>query len=285
MHDESGRASHPAPRSARQGDRPRRIYAQPAPARHALRQDLPQHGAARPHPQHRYAARRARLEGVHRVVTGEDIRKLIPEPYYGPAFHDQPILALDKVRHVGEPVAVVLASDPHVAEQAVQTDRRRIRRTAGGLRRGRGDAAGHHRARRAQARRHFRRSQASQGPHAAPTSRSIIICGAATSTAPSRAPTTCSSTRSARSSACTCRSSRSCRVAEPGDGTLTIHTVEPDAVVRAHRDRAAARLAGEPRAGEGAVSRRRVRRQGLRQARSAGRRARAASCAGRSRSR
>jgi CO/xanthine dehydrogenase Mo-binding subunit len=60
------------------------------------------------------------LDGVHRVVTGEDIRKLIPEPYYGPAFHDQPILALDKVRHVGEPVAVALAADPHVAEQAVQ---------------------------------------------------------------------------------------------------------------------------------------------------------------------
>jgi CO/xanthine dehydrogenase Mo-binding subunit len=60
------------------------------------------------------------VEGVHRVVIGEDIRKLIPEPYYGPAFHDQPILALDKVRHVGEPVAVVLASDPHVAERAVQ---------------------------------------------------------------------------------------------------------------------------------------------------------------------
>jgi len=60
------------------------------------------------------------LPGVHRVVTGEDIRKLIPEPYYGPAFHDQPILALDKVRYVGEPVAVALASDPHVAERAAQ---------------------------------------------------------------------------------------------------------------------------------------------------------------------
>jgi CO/xanthine dehydrogenase Mo-binding subunit len=56
--------------------------------------------------------------GVHRVVTGEEIRKLIPEPYYGPAFHDQPILAVDKVRYVGEPVAVVLGSDPHVAEEA-----------------------------------------------------------------------------------------------------------------------------------------------------------------------
>lgn len=58
------------------------------------------------------------IEGVHRVVTAEDIRQVIPDPHYGPAFHDQPILAIDKVRHVGEPVAVVLASDPHVAEEA-----------------------------------------------------------------------------------------------------------------------------------------------------------------------
>ena len=61
------------------------------------------------------------MDGVHSVVTGEDIRKLIPNPYFGPAFHDQPILALDKVRFVGEPVAVVLSTDPHIAEQAVQT--------------------------------------------------------------------------------------------------------------------------------------------------------------------
>ena len=65
------------------------------------------------------AAARA-MPGVVAVYTGEDIRKLIAEPYYGPAFHDQPILALDKVRHVGEPVAVVLAADPHVAEAAAQ---------------------------------------------------------------------------------------------------------------------------------------------------------------------
>src|SRR4051812_12410010 len=59
------------------------------------------------------------LAGVHSVITAAEIRKVIAEPYYGPAFHDQPILALDKVRYVGEPVAVVLASDPHVAEEAV----------------------------------------------------------------------------------------------------------------------------------------------------------------------
>jgi CO/xanthine dehydrogenase Mo-binding subunit len=60
-----------------------------------------------------------RIPGVHGVFTADDIRKVIPDPYYGPAFHDQPILAIDKVRFVGEPVAVVVASDPHVAEAAV----------------------------------------------------------------------------------------------------------------------------------------------------------------------
>jgi CO/xanthine dehydrogenase Mo-binding subunit len=58
------------------------------------------------------------LEGVHAVITADDVVELIPDPYYGPAFHDQPILAHGKVRHVGEPVAVALASDPHIAEEA-----------------------------------------------------------------------------------------------------------------------------------------------------------------------
>ena len=58
------------------------------------------------------------MPGVHRVITAEDVLKVIPEPYYGPAFHDQPILAIGKVHYIGEPVAVVLARDPHVAEEA-----------------------------------------------------------------------------------------------------------------------------------------------------------------------
>src|SRR6516164_1073548 len=58
--------------------------------------------------------------GVAHVITGEDVRKIIPRPFYGPAFHDQPVLALDKVHYVGEPVAVVLATDPYVADEAVQ---------------------------------------------------------------------------------------------------------------------------------------------------------------------
>jgi CO/xanthine dehydrogenase Mo-binding subunit len=60
------------------------------------------------------------VEGVHSVITSDDVRTIIPDPYYGPAFHDQPVLAIDKVHYVGEPVAVVLAADPHVAEEAAQ---------------------------------------------------------------------------------------------------------------------------------------------------------------------
>ncbi len=58
------------------------------------------------------------IEGVHAVITIEDVLRLVPNPYYGPAFHDQPILAHGKVRHIGEPVAVALATDPHIAEEA-----------------------------------------------------------------------------------------------------------------------------------------------------------------------
>jgi CO/xanthine dehydrogenase Mo-binding subunit len=62
----------------------------------------------------------AAMPGVQRIVTAADIRKVIAEPYYGPAFHDQPILAEGKVRHVGEPVAAVLATDPRIAQEAAQ---------------------------------------------------------------------------------------------------------------------------------------------------------------------
>ena len=54
-----------------------------------------------------------KVPGVLHVVTIADIKEVIPDPYYGPAFHDQPILADGKVRFIGEPVAVVLARDPH----------------------------------------------------------------------------------------------------------------------------------------------------------------------------
>ena len=83
----------------------------------------------------------AAVKGVHRVVTGEDVKRVISNPYDGPIFHDQPILAIDKVHHVGQAVAVVLAADPHVAEAGRATDRRRVRGTACGVRRSGGDEA------------------------------------------------------------------------------------------------------------------------------------------------
>jgi hypothetical protein len=52
------------------------------------------------------------LPGVLHVVTIDDVLKVLPDPYYGLAFHDQPVLAHEKVRFVGEPVAAVLATDP-----------------------------------------------------------------------------------------------------------------------------------------------------------------------------
>ena len=60
------------------------------------------------------------VPGVVHVVTIDDVKRVIPNPYYGPAFHDQPILADKKVRFVGEPVAAVIARDSHVAEAAAQ---------------------------------------------------------------------------------------------------------------------------------------------------------------------
>src|SRR5664279_2313638 len=55
-----------------------------------------------------------KIPGVYAVYTSGDVRKVIPNPYYGPAFHDQPILAIDKVHFVGEPVAVVPVSYTHL---------------------------------------------------------------------------------------------------------------------------------------------------------------------------
>ncbi|MFI5267377.1 MAG: xanthine dehydrogenase family protein molybdopterin-binding subunit [Chloroflexota bacterium] len=56
--------------------------------------------------------------GVVAVLTGEDIRAL-PSPRYGHAVKDHPLIALDKVRFVGEPVAVVIAEEELIAQEAL----------------------------------------------------------------------------------------------------------------------------------------------------------------------
>jgi CO/xanthine dehydrogenase Mo-binding subunit len=60
------------------------------------------------------------LPGVHAVLTHEDVpgRKT-----YGLEFPDQPVLAIDRVRYHGEPVAVVAAEHPEQARRAAEAIR------------------------------------------------------------------------------------------------------------------------------------------------------------------
>jgi CO/xanthine dehydrogenase Mo-binding subunit len=68
--------------------------------------------------------------GVYSVVTGEDILRVIPDPYFGPAFHDQPILALGKIamhhNEVGSPTLAQEAADPAAVGRAGRSDYRTL---------------------------------------------------------------------------------------------------------------------------------------------------------------
>ncbi len=58
-----------------------------------------------------------KLEGVVAVLTAGDLADL--DPFYGHALRDRPIVALDRVRFAGEPVAVVAAQTQAAADLAV----------------------------------------------------------------------------------------------------------------------------------------------------------------------
>jgi CO/xanthine dehydrogenase Mo-binding subunit len=57
------------------------------------------------------------MPGVHAVLTHEDVPG---EKRYGLEFRDQPVLAFDRVRYFGEPVAVVAAESPEEARRAAE---------------------------------------------------------------------------------------------------------------------------------------------------------------------
>lgn len=57
------------------------------------------------------------LPGVVAVMTGADLPTATPN--YGHALKDRPVLAIDRVRFVGEPVAAVAATDPATADVAI----------------------------------------------------------------------------------------------------------------------------------------------------------------------
>ena len=61
------------------------------------------------------------VPGVRAVLIGSDIQgSLDLIPHFGPIVRDQPVLAIDKVRFVGEPVAAVAADHPEAALEAVR---------------------------------------------------------------------------------------------------------------------------------------------------------------------
>ena len=61
------------------------------------------------------------LGGVAIVLTGAEIAKMPGvDPHFGPAFRDQPILAVEKVCYAGDPVVAVAAIDRRTAEDALQ---------------------------------------------------------------------------------------------------------------------------------------------------------------------
>lgn len=57
----------------------------------------------------------AKLPGVRAVITGRDV----PQYRFGIVLRDRPVLAVDRVRFVGEPVAAVAADSLEIAEEAV----------------------------------------------------------------------------------------------------------------------------------------------------------------------
>jgi CO/xanthine dehydrogenase Mo-binding subunit len=68
-----------------------------------------------------HKAKAEALKGVAVVLTGADICKMPGvDPHFGPAFRDQPILAVEKVCYAGDPVVAVAAVDKRTAEDALQ---------------------------------------------------------------------------------------------------------------------------------------------------------------------
>jgi len=60
----------------------------------------------------------ARHPGVFAVLTGNDLNGL--DPYYGHAVKDHPLIAIEKVRYIGEPVTAVVAESERAAFEALE---------------------------------------------------------------------------------------------------------------------------------------------------------------------
>jgi CO/xanthine dehydrogenase Mo-binding subunit len=63
------------------------------------------------------ATRAEKLPGVVAVLTREDLQG--KNAFFGPVVKDQPVLAIDRVRYVGEVIAAVAAEERDIAEEAL----------------------------------------------------------------------------------------------------------------------------------------------------------------------
>ncbi|MDB5797476.1 MAG: aldehyde oxidase [Paucimonas sp.] len=60
------------------------------------------------------------MPGVVAILTGEDLARLPGgNPYWGVSMQDRPVIAIDRVRYVGDPIAAVAAVDEFSAEEAL----------------------------------------------------------------------------------------------------------------------------------------------------------------------
>ena len=66
------------------------------------------------------ASRAEQAPGVVGVLTGADLCDPRIRSHYGPVLPDRPVVATDRVRYAGEPVAVVIAEDEEQAEAALR---------------------------------------------------------------------------------------------------------------------------------------------------------------------
>ena len=62
-------------------------------------------------------SRAVTMPGVHAVLTHDDVPG---QKTYGLEFPDQPVLAFERVRYYGEPVAIVAAEHPEQARRAAE---------------------------------------------------------------------------------------------------------------------------------------------------------------------
>ena len=203
-------------------------------------------------------ALREAFPGVHCVVTADDIRKIMPDPYYGPAFprpahpgHRQGPLRGRAGRGRARPRSAYRRGSG-------AGDHRAVRGAAGRLRRSRGDDLADRRARGASAGRKLCRPQASQATKRhQPRARRQAAARECRQGFRIRCPRLRAYLSHPEMPAsrvrAVCVDCRRARIERHHLHQLARSIVSPQ------RDRAAAALAGEPRAHQGAVRGRRLR--------------------------